>query len=54
MYFKDESGIICPLDGLIAKSIDELKLLKNLITNNKVENINCNDENSNILNEKIV
>ena len=51
-YFKDESGIICPLDGLIAKSINELKLLKNLITNNKVENINCNDENSNILNEE--
>ena len=53
MYFKDESGIICPLDGLIAKSINELKLLKNLITNNKVGNINSR-ENSNILNEKIV
>ena len=50
-YFKDESGIICPLDGLIAKSINELKLLKNLITNNKVGNINSN-ENSNILNEE--
>ena len=51
-YFKDESGIICPLDGLIAKSINELKLLKNLITNNKVENINCNDENSNNLKQE--
>ena len=51
-YFKDESGIICPLDGLIAKSINELKLLKNLIPNNKAENISHNDGNSNILNEE--
>ena len=51
-YFKDESGIICPSDGLIAKSINELKLLKNLITNSKIENINDNDGNSNILNEE--
>lgn len=51
-YFKDESGIICPLDGLIAKSINELKLLKNLIPNNKAENISHNDGNLNILNEE--
>ena len=30
-YFTDETGIICPSDGLVAKSINELKLLKNLI-----------------------
>ena len=46
-YFKDKSGIICPSDGLVAKSIKELKLLKNLITSNK-NDINDNNENSNI------
>ena len=30
-YFTDETGIVCPSDGLVAKSINELKLLKNLI-----------------------
>ena len=43
-YFKDEKGISCPSDGLIAKSINELKLLKNLIINNDDEK----DKNSNI------
>ena len=33
-YFSDERGIICPSDGLVAKSISELKLLKNLIIKN--------------------
>ena len=33
-YFSDERGIICPSDGLVAKSINELKLLKNLIIKN--------------------
>ena len=32
-YFTDETGIVCPSDGLVAKSVKELKLLKNLIIN---------------------
>jgi len=50
-YFKDETGIICPSDGLIAKSIKELKLLKNLIINNDNEecsNINISNKNNNL------
>ena len=34
-YFSDERGIVCPSDGLVAKSINELKLLKNLIIKNQ-------------------
>ena len=33
--FKDEEGIKCPNDGLIAYSFDELKILNNLINDNK-------------------
>ena len=33
--FKDEEGIKCPNDGLIAYSLDELKILNNLINDNK-------------------
>lgn len=49
-YFKDEKGILCPSDGFVAKSIQELKLLKNFIINNDNE---INNENSdyNITNE---
>ena len=32
-YFTDETGIVCPSDGPMAKSVKELKLLKNLIIN---------------------
>ena len=32
-YFTEERGIVCPSDGLVAKSVKELKLLKNLIIN---------------------
>ena len=45
-YFKKEVGITCPSDGLIAKSIKELKFLKNLIVNNN--NDNEETENNNI------
>ena len=34
--FTDEEGIKCPIDGLIAKSIKEFKLLNNLITDKNV------------------
>ena len=33
--FTDEEGIKCPNDGLIAYSLDELKILNNLINDNK-------------------
>ena len=36
-YFVDKSGIKCPSDGLIAKSLDELTLLNNLIPKNKLK-----------------
>ncbi len=34
--FKDEEGIKCPLDGLVANSISELKILNNFITDKTV------------------
>ena len=37
-YFLDKDGIKCPSDGLIAKSLDELTLLNNLILKNKEKN----------------
>ena len=36
-YFIDKNGIKCPSDGLIAKSLDELTLLNNLIQKNKIK-----------------
>ena len=47
-YFIDKNGIKCPSDGLIAKSLDELTFLNNLIPKEKVEN----DQNKNIFNKK--
>ena len=50
-YFTDKNGIVCPLDGHVAKSINELILLKNLILNSKKkvndlkENINMFEKN---------
>ena len=65
-YFIDERGVVCPSDGLVAHSIDELKLLKNLVSNpkqtlnklmkkkNTAEKMNCllleNESNYNIEN----
>lgn len=37
-YFTDKTGIVCPSDGLVAKSVKELKLLKNLILNQNTKN----------------
>ena len=37
-YFTDKTGIVCPSDGLMAKSVKELKLLKNLILNQNTKN----------------
>ena len=37
-YFVDKNGIKCPSDGLIAKSLDELTFLHNLIPKEKVKN----------------
>lgn len=39
-YFTSESGVVCPLDGPVAKSIEDLKLLKNLIPDSKTKNKN--------------
>ena len=39
-YFTSQNGVVCPLDGLIAKSIEDLKLLKNLIPDTKSKNKN--------------
>ena len=63
-YFIDETGVVCPSDGLVAKSINELKFLKNLVSNpkktlnklmkkkNTAEKLNCllleNESNYNI------
>ena len=47
-YFTDKTGIKCPSDGLIAKSINELTLLSNLIPKN-IQNIN-NSNNLNLTN----
>ena len=38
-YFTDKIGIVCPSDGLVAKSINELKRLKNLIIDSKKKNV---------------
>ena len=37
-YFTEQMGIVCPSDGQVAKSVKELKLLKNLIMNPKSNN----------------
>jgi len=46
-YFTDKNGIKCPSDGLIAKSINELKFLSNLIPKtdlNKNDNTNASTD----------
>ena len=57
--FTDEEGIKCPIDGLVAKNINEFKLLNNLITDetissqraNQIQNkINNNLSNNNLNN----
>ena len=49
-YFKKEVGISCPSDGLIAKSVKELKFLKNLIINNNNDNEETDNRNNNEIN----
>ena len=39
-YFTSQNGVVCPLDGPVAKSIEDLKLLKNLIPDTKTKNKN--------------
>ena len=39
-YFKNEKGIICPSDGLVANSMNELKLLKNLVIDSNKPTLN--------------
>ena len=45
-YFQDEKGIKCPIDGYIAKNINELKIIEKLFNYNNNEN-NNNNNNSN-------
>lgn len=40
-YFTSQNGVVCPSDGLVAKSIEDLKLLKNLIPDSKTKNKNA-------------
>ena len=50
-YFTDKNGIKCPNDGLIAKSVNELTLLNNLIPkNNESNNRNNNTTSNDIIN----
>ena len=50
-HFTVEQGIICPSDGLVGKSVQELKLLNNLILDNNInENNDDNNSNENTLN----
>ena len=54
-HFTNEQGIICPSDGLVGQSIQELKLLNNLILDDNINEKNENNEkdlkNNNINNE---
>ena len=50
--FTDDEGIKCPIDGLIAKSINEFKLLNNLITDKNIPT--QRDENNNNINSNNV
>ena len=48
--FTDEEGIKCPIDGLIAKTIKEFKLLNNLITDKTIPSQRNENENNNLNN----
>jgi hypothetical protein len=45
-YFTDEEGIKCPIDGLVGKSLNDIKIMKNYVDNNKKNDINNNNKNS--------
>ena len=42
--FTDNEGIKCPIDGLVAQSMKDLKLLNNLITDKNVQNKRSNNK----------
>ena len=48
-YFTDKNGIKCPSDGLIAKSLNELTFLNNLIPKEKSNNNAIQNTDNNIL-----
>ena len=48
--FTDEEGIKCPIDGLIAKTIKEFKLLNNLIIDKTIPSQRNENENNNLNN----
>ena len=46
-YFTDEEGIKCPIDGLVGKSLNDIKILNNFMENkNNEKKINKNNNNN--------
>ena len=45
-YFTDEEGIKCPIDGLVGKSLKDIKILNNFMENKKTENNKVNKNNN--------
>ena len=50
-FYEEGVGIKCPIDGLIAKSFDELVILNKLIEDDLFEQNNQNENNENIIDE---
>ena len=46
-YFTDEEGIKCPIDGLVGKSLNDIKIMKNFVENKNNKNKNNNKNNNN-------
>jgi len=46
-YFTDEEGIKCPIDGLVGKSLNDIKIMKNFVENKNNKNKNNNNTNKN-------
>ena len=53
-YFTDEEGIKCPIDGLVGKSLNDIKILNNFMENkNNEKKINKNNNNNNVNKKKL-
>ena len=44
-YFTDEEGIKCPIDGLVGKSLNDIKIMKNFVDNKNNDKSNKNNVN---------
>ena len=51
-YFTDEEGIKCPIDGLVGKSLNDIKILNNFMENKNNEKKGSNKNNSSNPNNK--